>query len=230
MKNAFKIALLASAGICLTSVAIAADLPETAPVVAPAMASNGQFYAGFNVGYASGNADHQPANPPNAPFANGYDMGLSGFIVGGQVGAMFHLDNNMVLGVQGDVDWSNLAGGPLVTGQPAGNISQSINWIATLEARFGFDAGGFTPYLAAGIAAAQGTRSTTAGGGVSDTEIQPGLSVGAGVVFPVSDNVSLDLEARYQAFRATTYQTGGPHPPSVALSDTSIRAGLNFSF
>jgi len=221
--------LLASAGLCFATTAFAADLMAEPPA-APAVASDSHVYVGFNVGYGWGLADHQPATAPNSPFQNGYDINLAGAVLGGQVGAMFHLDSGLVVGVQGDLDWSGLTGGPLVTGQPAGNITQTINWIATAEGRLGFDAGGFTPYVAAGVAAAQGTRSTTAGGGASDTQIHPGLSLGAGVMIPVSDNISFDLEARYQAFQARSYATGGPHPPSVALSVSSIRAGLNFSF
>lgn len=229
MKTTFKAILLASAFGAMTTAAFAADLmaePPAAPVMAP---STTQFYAGFNVGYGMGNADHQPTTPVG-PGGTGFDLSLSGFIVGGQVGAMFHLDNNLVVGIQGDLDWSNLSGSNNF-GFPVGTITQTINWIGTGEGRIGFDTGsGFIPYLAGGIAVAQGTR-TSSGGGASATAIHPGLSVGAGVMIPVSENMNLDLEARYQAFQAASYNTGGsPNIPSVALSVSSIRAGLNFSF
>lgn len=219
---ALKTVLLASAAICLATAAVAADLPQAAPAAAPA--SSPQFYAGVNLGYGMGNADHQPSTPPPAPFANGYDMGVAGFILGGQVGAMFKLDNNMVLGIQGDVDWSGINGAGTFTPGP-GAITQTINWIATAEGRLGFDAGGYTPYLSAGFALAQGTRTAF----TSNTETHAGLSIGAGVVVPVANNVSLDLEYRYQAFQPQTYATGGT-PASVALNVSTIRAGLNFSF
>lgn len=226
MKTTLKAILLASAFGAMTTAAFAADLmaePPAAPVMAP---STTQFYAGFNVGYGMGNADHQPGTPaPPAPYANGYDMSLSGFIVGGQVGAMFHLDSNLVLGIQGDIDWSNIAGSGTFTPGP-GAISQTINWIATAEGRLGFDTGsGFIPYVSGGLAVAQGTRTAF----TTSTQYHPGLSVGAGVMVPVADNINLDIEARYQAFRPATYGTGGT-APSVALSVSSIRAGLNFSF
>ena len=44
---------------------------------------------------------------------------------------MFHLDNNMVLGVQGDLDWSNITGSGTFPGGAAGFRSQTINWIGT---------------------------------------------------------------------------------------------------
>jgi outer membrane immunogenic protein len=218
MKHALKIALLAGAGIGLASAALATDLPTV-----PEMdASTAMFYVGLNAGYGFGNADHQPA-VPIGPGGNGYDLSLAGFIVGGQVGAMFQLTDNLMGGFQVDVDWSNITGSN--TFAPGGFRSHTINWIATAEGRLGFDTGGFTPYLALGVALAQATRTATA----TDTQMHTGLSLGAGVMVPVSDNVSLDVEYRYQAFQPMTYATGGT-PPSVALNVNTIRAGINFSF
>jgi len=219
MKSTLKALLLASAFGALSTAAFAADLmaEPTAPAMTP---STTQFYGGFNIGYGTAFADHQPViPPPGAP--NGNDLNLAGFILGGQVGAMFHLDNNMVLGVQGDLDWSNMTG-------TDGTHTQTINWIATGEGRLGFDTGsGFIPYLAGGIAIAQGTRTAT----LTATALHTGLSVGAGVMIPLADNISLDLEARYQAFQAAKYNTGGgPNQPNVALNVSTIRAGLNFNF
>jgi outer membrane immunogenic protein len=231
MKMTLKAALLATVFGGFASTAFAADLMQEPPMAPAVAAPDSHFYVGLNVGYGWGLADHQPANPPPAPYQNGYDMNLTGFVVGGQVGAMFHLDNNMVLGLQGDLDWSNIAGNIADTASnPDVFRSQTIDWIATAEGRLGFDAGGFIPYVAGGVAFAQGTRTSGTGGGlVSDTERQAGLSVGAGVMIPVSDNMNFDIEARYQAFQPVTYHTGG-FDPSVALSVTTIRAGLNFSF
>lgn len=220
MKLTLKAVLLASTFCALSSAAFAADLmaePPAAPAMAP---STTQFYGGFNIGYGTAFADHQPVIPIG-PGGNGNDLNLAGALLGGQVGAMFHLDNNMVLGVQGDLDWSNMTG-------TDGTHTQTINWIATGEGRLGFDTGsGFIPYLAGGVAIAQGTRTAT----LSDTKYHVGLGVGAGVMIPIADNMSLDLEARYQAFQAQKYNTGGgPNQPNVALTVSSIRAGLNFNF
>ena len=225
MKLTLKAVLLASTFGALSSAAFAADLmaePPAAPAMAP---STTQFYGGFNIGYGMGLADHRPVTPPGG-FPNGFDLNLAGFVVGGQVGAMFHLDNNMIIGVQGDLDWSNITGSGTFGG--FGSRSQTINWIGTGEGRLGFDTGGgIIPYLAGGVAVAQSSRTSTPG--TTASNYQAGLSVGAGVMLPVADNMNVDLEYRYQAFQPVTYNTGGT-PPSVALSVSTIRAGLNFNF
>jgi outer membrane immunogenic protein len=227
MRTALGAALLSFVTIGLTGGAYAADLIIETPVVTTAPTPDANIYFGLNVGYGWGNADHQPAGLGPPGFPNGYDFGLAGFIVGAQAGAMFHMDNGFALGVQGDIDWSNISGS-LVTGGLPGTITQSIDWVGTVEGRLGFDAGGFIPYGALGVAIAQGTRSSTGGGG-TDTNVHVGGSLGVGVMMPVADNVTLDLEYRHQMFMPQTYDTGGV-PASVALNTDTIRAGVNFSF
>jgi outer membrane immunogenic protein len=229
MRTSLRTALMLSvAALSMSGAAYAADLVvDTPDVMVTAPSGDTNFYVGVNVGYGWGDADHQPAGGGPPGFPNGYDFGISGVIVGGQVGAMFRLDNSLALGVQADLDWSGISGS-LVTGGLPGTITQSVDWIGTVEARLGFDAGGFTPYAAIGGAVAQGTRSSTGGGG-TDTNIHTGLSLGVGAMVQVTDNVSLDIEYRRQTFMPQTYDTGGV-PASVALNVNSIRAGVNFSF
>lgn len=184
------------------------------------------FYIGGQLGWGGGTADHQPVVPPPG-FPNGYDVPIGGGLVGAQIGGWWHVTDSIVAGVQLDADWANI-GGSLVTGGAPGTITYTINWLATAEGRLGFDAGRFLPYVSLGVAAAGGTRSST-NGGLTSSAVHGGLSIGAGVQFMVTDQISADLEYRYQAFRAASYPTGGT-PPSIAPNVSTIRAGINFHF
>lgn len=227
MKASLKVLAIAAAIVGAGGPALAADLiltPEPIAEVDPGWADG--FYAGVQLGYGSGLADHQPANPIG-PGGNGFDATVSGGLVGGQVGGWWHITDGVLGGVQLDADWANLTGS-VVAGGPVGTVSYTVNWLATAEGRLGFDAGGFLPYVSLGVAAAGATR-TSSGTGVSSSQVHPGLSVGAGLQFMITDQLSADIEGRWQGFQAVTYNTGGT-PPSVALGIGTIRAGVNFHF
>lgn len=215
--------LLTGAG----SATYAADLIVEPPMMttpAPVSSWDG-FYVGGHVGFGFGLADHQPASPPPAPFANGYDISINGPLGGGQVGALFHLNDKFVAGVQADADWARVTG-TLATGGAPGTITYTVNWLATIEGRLGYDAGQFLPYVAGGLAVASATRSSVA----SATQTHTGISLGAGVMMNVTDNLVADVEFRDQIFGAQAYATGGPVSPKIALNVASVRAGLNFHF
>jgi outer membrane immunogenic protein len=227
MRNTISAAIFAGALVCSGGTALAADLlliPEPIAEVAPSWAEG--FYVGVHAGYGFGAADHQPATPIG-PGGNGYDANISGALVGGQIGGWWHISDGVMGGFQLDADWANITGSMASGGFP-GTISYTVNWLATAEGRLGFDAGGFVPYVSLGVAAAGATR-TSSGTGVSSSMVHPGLSVGAGAAFMITDQLSADIEARWQAFAPRTYTTGGT-PPSVALGVSSIRFGLNYHF
>jgi outer membrane immunogenic protein len=227
MRFTLSAAIISGALVLSGSTAFAADLllvPEPIAEVAPSWADG--FYVGVHAGYGFGMADHQPATPVG-PGGNGFDANVSGAMLGGQVGGWWHITDGIMGGVQLDADWSNITGS-VVAGGPVGTVTYTVNWLATAEGRLGFDAGGFVPYVSLGVAAAGATR-TASGTGVSSSMVHPGLSVGAGAAFMITDQLSADIEARWQGFAPRTYNTGGT-PPSVALGVSSIRAGLNFHF
>jgi len=206
-------------------VAFAADLAEETPVMTAPSVTSASYYVGGNFGYGTGFADHH-GSPPGFP--NGDDLNLAGWLLGGQVGATFKLSDNIVGGVQADLDWSNISGSGFFCGN--GTITETINWTGTVEGRLGLETGGLMPYLAGGLAFANATRTWTGFGGGSANVTHMGWSLGAGVVVQVADNTNLDFEYRYQSFGAMTYPNGTPNSPSVSLTTNQVRVGLNWSF
>jgi len=200
MKLMVKALLTAAAMAALTGGAMAADLyvpPAAAPAMAPASSWDGP-YIGATVGYGWQNLDSGDSTSGN------------GWSVGGQVGYNFHLSDQIIAGVEGNLDWVNFA-------QTTGSSTYSADWDGSVRGRLGLDMGQWFPYIEAGVAFANVTDSTA----TTSTEIRTGWTAGAGVEVMLADHLSANVEYRY-----TDYGAGS----GSDLKDNSIRVGLNYHF
>lgn len=228
MKHITTVLLATVAAAGLMSSAYAADLIINEPAPAGVVDVSGSWdgaYVGVFAGAGWGFADHNSGSPPNFP--NGYDIDLSGWLLGVQAGANFTVGNGLVAGVVADAAWSNVEGS-LVTGGAPGTITQTIDWMGTLRGKLGFDGGAFMPYLTGGLAVAGATRESS-GTGISDSQTHVGWTVGAGVDFAVSEDVSINLEYLYADLGEKVYDTGGIDP-TIDLTTHQVRVGLNWNF
>lgn len=202
--NRFVIALLSGvAGLALVSGAQAADLIIDEPAAGVVEVAGGNWdglFVGAFVGGLGGTFDID-----GAPV----DWDVSGWLAGVNLGANFTVADGIVLGVVGDVAWSNAENG---------DDPFSIDWTGSLRGRLGFDGGSFLPYLTAGLA--------VAGGEIGDfNETHVGWTVGAGVEFAVADNISVDLLYRY-----SDYGTADYNGDEFGLTAHAVTVGLNFKF
>lgn len=204
--NRFVIALLSGvAGLALVSGAQAADLIIDEPAAGVVEVASGNWdglYVGAFVGGLAGTFTDDSSSDE-------YDV--SGWLAGVNLGANFTVADGIVLGVVGDVAWSNAEnqdGDPLF-----------IDWTASLRGRLGFDGGAFLPYLTAGLAVA-GTEID----GLSATHV--GWTVGAGVEFAVAENISVDLLYRYSDYGSVDYDVND----DFSLTAHAVTVGLNFKF
>jgi outer membrane immunogenic protein len=202
--NRFVIALLSGvAGLALVSGAQAADLIIDEPAAGVVEVAGGNWdglYVGAFVGGLGGTFEDESSAE--------YDV--SGWLAGVNLGANFTVADGIVLGVVGDIAWSNADeqdGAPF-----------AIDWNASLRGRLGFDGGAFLPYLTAGLAVA-GTEIDT----VSETHV--GWTVGAGVEFAVAENISVDLLYRYSDYGTVDYGF-----EEFGLTSHAVTVGLNFKF
>jgi opacity protein-like surface antigen len=151
---------------------IAAVMPTKAPVkamgtVIPPTNWTG-FYVGGFLGMAYGKTDIQFVGDPLGASTNPRVMGALG---GGQIGYNYQLQNNWVLGVEGDLGAANLHGSktcgtgvggdfpdPQIGFSPAFmNCQNVVNWMATAAARVGYSWGRTLYYVKAGGAWADDT-------------------------------------------------------------------------
>jgi len=197
--------------------AFAADLsqdnytppPDVTYNPAPAFTWTG-FYLGGVGGYDWGKADTD-----NGDFdADGWRGGLFS-------GYNFQLDNNVVLGVEGDVTYGNADGSG---GTP--NTSVKNDWDGTLRGRLGYAFGRFMIYGTGGLAVG---RVEASEGGVSDDNTAVGWTAGAGVETAFTDNVFGRLEYRYTDLGSDNYSLGTTSP-DVNYTSNSVMAGIGVKF
>lgn len=212
MKMTGKLVLATVAFAALSGTAMAADVyippAQPAPVIAAPAASDWDGpYIGASVGYGWGSSD-------NSSIGDSAD--INGWTVGGQVGYNFHLTDNLVAGVEGDLNWDNQSG----TFGVGDNLR--ANWDGSVRGRLGVDLDGILPYAEAGVAFANAT-DTIEGADYSNTHT--GWTAGAGVEFKISDPVSLNVEYRYSDYGTQNY-----NGETVGLTDSTVKAGINYHF
>lgn len=219
------LATVAAAG--LMSSAYAADLIIEEPVEVGVVDVSGNWdgaFIGVFVGGGWAHADHL-ANPPNN------DLDLAGWLVGVDAGFNFTVGSGLVLGIVGDIAWADITGDD--DGAFAFDTTHTIDWQGSLRGRVGFDGGAFMPYLTAGLAFAHGERTTSAGAPTPNSAEAThfGWTVGAGVEFAVSEELSVDLLYRYSDLSEELYDWSGPGTnPTIGLTSHTIQAGLHWNF
>jgi outer membrane immunogenic protein len=258
-----------------TGAAIAADIPVKAPITRPVMApafSWSGCYVGANAGWIQGRStiDTSPSGsylttagvlaPPN-PAGTGlllgdftsaqhsYSQNGSGAEVGAQVGCNVQF-SSIVLGVEGDINWSSLKTSvnatfaPFPSANPAFTISQAnesistrMDWFSTIRARGGIAFDRWLVFATGGLAIGQFDSSTNVTYGANGTSpvfanashvgsssvTRFGLAVGGGLEYAFSGNWSAKAEYLYLDFGSWSYAS-----PLVAPAG-SVGAGYTWS-
>lgn len=229
--------LLAAATMIVATagVAHAADLIiEQPPVeVAPAAVDWSGPYVGLHVGFGKGQiGNRSEVEPQLAGFATfaigedeaGYD--LSGWLAGAQVGGYAQF-GSFVLGLQGDVSWSDLNGIYSFNGNPGNpDDTATIDWLASLTARGGVAFDSVLLYGLAGIAMAGGSSDFF--GDVQDLNFT-GFTVGVGAALKLDDNWSVFGEYAYSGFGDidVTYEE---FTSTYDLDISTFKVGVNYAF
>lgn len=226
MKHVFLAGAVALAAVTAMTAANAADLPRRhamptkAPVyVAPGVNWTG-FYAGINGGYGFGKSGWSAATGTNT-------FDTSGGLVGGTVGYNYQM-GQWVLGLEGDVDWSDMNGS--TTTVPCTTSCETRNsWLGTARGRLGYAVGRFLPFVTAG--GAFGDIKATPTGLAGERDTKAGWTAGAGVEVALTGPWSAKVEYLYADLGKTTCAAGScALPTNVDLTANMVRAGVNYRF
>ncbi len=161
--------------------AFAADLPPAAPPRAPAIYvpavvpvyNWGGFYIGLNGGwgFASGTTTSTVTGTGTGlDGTTGTGSGsLNGGLAGGQIGANYQIDA-LVIGIEGDFDWSGQKRTDSFACGAACTVSETIKlpWIATIRGRFGYAIDRVLLYATGGVAFTNSSDNVTATGPRND--------------------------------------------------------------
>ena len=216
------LSLVASAGSAGS--AGAADLPyryqqpvNKGPIYSPIFTWTG-FYLGINGGGGWGRSRWDTLDT----------FDVSGALIGATVGYNVQM-NQVVFGVEGDIDWSGLEGSvnPLLC---PGGCNIRNNWLATVRGRIGYAFDRFLPYLTGGFAL--GNIDATLPILVGTNQTNAGWTVGAGLEFGVTNNVSFKAEYLYVDLGRTNcgLNCGFLANGDVSFYANVLRAGVNFRF
>lgn len=199
----------------------AADLPrrQAMPMKAPVYEAPYNwtgFYIGINGGGGWGHSDWD---------AYGTGFNTSGGLVGGTIGYNYQM-GQVVFGLEGDGDWSNLRG----SGSCGGISCETRNdWLATARGRIGYSFGRVLPYITGGGAFGD-IKSSLAGVG-SETTTRAGWTLGGGIEANIAGPWSAKLEYLYVDLgKAGCDALACGVATDVSSTNNIVRAGVNYRF
>jgi outer membrane immunogenic protein len=271
LKGVAIVALMAVGTVAAQAADLPTRKEAPAPVFVPPPFTWTGFYVGVNAGgiWPSGGRSASLFDPNagidggffGADFPGGLGSQSAGFIGGGQAGYNWQT-GAFVLGVETDFDGTTVSksfnntgpafgGGPLVGDFLSVNGKASLSWLGTTRGRIGFVA---TPdnrlmiYGTGGVAYGGGSANFSAfdattgafwAGSPSSTRV--GWTVGGGVEYAITNNITIKGEYLYADLGSTSFSSiGNPavaaNFPGVVVSgklsyNASIfRAGVNYKF
>lgn len=213
----FALSTVAGLGIAamLAAPATAADVvyeepPAPAPVeIAPLASQWTGPYAGVTVGYGFSGKVTEPGNR----------IGTNGWM-GGAFGG-YQMQNGMfVYGVEGDINYSGVDG-------DNGGVEAKTRLDGSIRARAGVAV--TDDVLLYGTAGGAAERQTLTSGGVKDTNVALGYTVGAGVDAKLTDQVFGRVEYRYTDYGKETFNFGGADR-EFDSSNNRVNVGLGIQF
>jgi len=207
------VALLALGTISASAADMARrPMPTKAPAYEPIYSWTGP-YIGINGGGGWGRSDF------SAPFPTG-SFDTSGGLIGGTLGYNWQM-NQLVFGLEGDIDWSNIRG----SAPCAGTTCQTRNdWLGTARGRLGYAFGRFLPYVTGGAAFGDVKTNIAGIGGASDTKV--GWTLGGGLEYGIAGPWSIKAEYLYVDLGSGSSVLGS----SANFHTNIVRAGLNYRF
>jgi opacity protein-like surface antigen len=240
--------------------AMAADMPLKAPPPPPPVFSWTSCYLGGHVGIGIDvnrndfvNAVASGAGEAGEGFGPFNNQSQGGGVAGAQLGCNYQIDQTWVVGIEGEGLWTDITSGvtePEDAADPAGTFSrfESRNrWDADVAFRLGYAADRSLIYGKAGVAWGGfdftewhddfPTTHGCPGGGtcsVTFTETRPGLLLGGGWEYAVSNYLTFKVEYNFIAFRKgdIPYPDAAAAIQSFSVSDTVhiVKFGLNWRF
>jgi outer membrane immunogenic protein len=137
-----------------------------------------------------------------------------GFVGGAQIGYNYQM-GSFVIGVEGDLQYADLGGASYAV-PGVGIVSyDNSDWFGTVRARAGF---------------AFDRALVYATGGFAFADDRAGWTVGGGVEYAITNNLSLKVEGLYVNLEDNDFNFAGVNYNGGESEFGVVRAGLNFRF
>ncbi|WP_378943133.1 outer membrane protein [Mesorhizobium sp. ANAO-SY3R2] len=228
--------LFAAAGSALASDAVAYE-------AAPEAAAGGFVWTGGYIGLHAGYAWTQGTGDylePTGSLVEQAEINSDGWLGGIQVGYNYQI-NNWVIGVEGDIAWSNANGlnNILAAGSDVADIDVEMDWLASLTARAGIAFDRTLFYAKGGIGFSHIALGDTGGNGMSvdadGSDTVTGWTLGGGIEHAVTDNWTVKAEYQYYRFNGNIelhrFVDGGNNRTyDDAFDAHALKIGVNYKF
>lgn len=188
-------------------------------------------YVGAQVGYAWGDSYFQVDEEH-------YDATIDpeGFFGGLYGGYNYQFTNNVVLGLDADINASDIDGTVALNhgGSPMDGVDMTgdVKYTAAVRGRLGYAVDRWLPYIAGGVSVAK--YEFTIDDGTTtypEEDTFTGWNIGAGVEFAATDNIIIRGEYRYTDFGDWNgFSEWDSTDGSADLSTNDIRLGIAYKF
>lgn len=202
------------------------------------------FYVGGKLGWGGG-YEHDNLRPTastgTSTTPTSSPVVADNFHLGGIVGGIYAghnwQSNNVVIGIEGELDGLDLTGShSFSTNGVTGTLSMKSNFQGFAKVRAGYLVNSALFYLTAGVGFANATLRATGSGAfsginASDSGVSPGAMIGAGIEYALDNKWSLRGEVDYARFGSHTYNLGSTYNPTVASwEQTTFTIGASYRF
>jgi outer membrane immunogenic protein len=217
--------LLATAALAASFPALAADLPPySQPYYQPAPIFTWTgLYVGANAAFGFGGFTNRGSS-----YFGGSDGGLFGVTAGYN-----YQSGPLVAGVEGDLNFGGISG----SNSPYGGVysNGNINAEGSLRARFGYAFNHTLVYITGGYTGANLKGSVTDYAAspniyANESTYLNGWTIGAGVEFALTHNVSVKAEYIYSDYGSGNLFNGTIDSIHPGLTLSTLRAGINYHF
>lgn len=238
--------LLSAAAVAAVIAGVGGITSASAADVSPGKTSlYDGFYIGVTGGYGGGNADvnaelrKDHRDRASDLVSEDGKADLQGGMIGGLVGYDYNVGNGFVIGALGDFSWSGLNGNADVEPARRGlsgsdySVDTSVDWLATVRGRVGFEVGNALIYGTGGLAfggVETGLNVSGDGslGSVNGTQV--GWTIGAGINYMATEHIMLGAEYLYVDLGKQSYDFGRSGSADVDVNMNIIRATMSYKF
>ncbi|WP_448951783.1 outer membrane protein [Labrys neptuniae] len=246
-----KIFAAAVAILLSSTAAYAADLaPAPVEPIAPQALpfSWTGFYGGVQAGYTWGKSDYSNYRISDGLWDYKGKLDAKGFTAGVYAGYNYQFQNNLVIGLEGDINYDNAKGSnhargnlnfpvPGVEAISRSSQEAKLKWDGSVRARVGYAIDRFLPYVTAGVAFGKYDYNPTwqIDSALHYSSTRTGWTIGAGLEYAVTDNLIARVEYRYTDYGKKDYldyaaSAQGLYNDRIDLKTHTIRAGISYKF
>lgn len=199
------------------------------------------FYVGGHIGGGWADTSSELNFGPGAIFAT--NPNPSGFLAGGQFGALYQFRNGWVLGAEVSLSKTWMDDTDAVSGLPAGinlKAKASDQYLGIAQAKLGYGFDNWLLYVSGGAAWKRSDLRLSlanAGSVTSDKYDTNGWTIGAGASYAFAQNWSLDLSYNYidwndgnASFKVPGFGGGSIGVPITNDPEHVVKLGVNYKF